>query len=624
MSTSAEAGNWRVSGLFSVLAPLSLFWIVVFLGIPYSITLHFNTYSIGLFLFLLLLYYWAFRQRDRVGVFAALGLTMLLFGLALSYKWTSGFSDNFLIGGLLPYKDAKNYYLGANLIFQGLPLDHAGQATERPLFSGLLSSLLLLTGRNLKIALAILVQLAGIGLYLSARQISRSMGAWPVSLYITCMYFYIQPLTGYTLTEVPGFMLGCFAFILLWQVANQPRWLDLTLGLITLVVALSMRAGAFLILPLLALWVGWIFRGEKRFSARAAACAFMIIFAGYVLVNSIYPRLLGIPPGSAFKNFSYALYGQVRGGTGWHSAIEELGTRAPSAVYRAAWEFFLEHPASLFIGFAKSYPDFFLLGGRSIFPLGGYSWQNWPSILLWMGILLLLFWGLTAITRDLRSNLASLLLTGFTGVLLSIPFLPPIDGGPRFYASTMPFFFIIPAMGLGQLKRHLAPNFTSRNELSFVPIAARYVSVVLLFLTLVVSTATHTLAHKPAYTIAACPPEQKPFVIQTNQGSYIDLVKRETGASVPELCLSDFEKNNTEKSVDGFYQHILSYTERKQGTVRIIPALDLVEEKIQYFYVSEDQFFDTSSFGLLQGCATRVETNDQSLYQVEIVLPALK
>jgi hypothetical protein len=122
------------------------------------------------------------------------GLTMLLFALSLSYLWTSGFSDNFLIGGLLPYKDAKNYYLGANLLLHGLPIRVAGQALGRPLFPGFLSSLLLLTGQNLKVTLAVLVQLAGIGLYLSARQIRQFMGVLAGALYITFMYFYFQRL----------------------------------------------------------------------------------------------------------------------------------------------------------------------------------------------------------------------------------------------------------------------------------------------------------------------------------------------------------------------------------------------------------------------------------------------
>jgi hypothetical protein len=625
MHTTSESRNIKFWGLISIVLPLLVFWVVLLINIPYSVTFHFNTFSIVLFVIILLLYYFSFRLRGSAEVFAGLCLTMLLFALALSYKWTSGFSDNFLIGGLLPYKDAKNYYLGANLLLQGLPLEKAGQATERPLFPGFLSSMLLFTGHNLKIALAIIVQLAGIGLYLSARQASRAMGAWPASLYITLMCFYIQPLTGYTLSEVPGFMLGCFAFLLLWRTTEKPNWFDLILGLVTLLVAVSMRAGAFLILPLLTLWAGWMFRGERRFSVWAAAVALIIIVAGYGLVNSIYAQILGIPPGSAFGNFSYALYGQVKGGTGWHSAIEELGTRAPSAVYRAALQFFLEHPVSLLIGFAKAYRDFFLPGDPGIFPFGQYRWQNWPNLILWVGILVLLIWGSLRLLKDMRSNRSSMLLAGLLGVFLSIPFLPPIDGGARFYASTMPFFFIIPAVGLGQLTKRLEQHSTLTNDWHAEPIPSHSISILLLALTLLAPIVLFALGQKPAYTAPACPPEQKPFVIQVYPGSYIDLVKDSTAlcGSVPNVCFNDFEENNTEKSSDDFYQYMLVFVENAEGTVRIVPAVDLVQERFHYFYFPQQEV-DHSSFGLVSGCAIEVDTKNQSIYQVEAVVSARK
>jgi len=621
MSTTVELKKIKFSTVISLLIPLLLFWVVLIFRIPYSVTFRFNTYSFGLFVIILLLYYLSLRLRGNVGVLAGFGLTMLLFALALSYKWTSGFSDNFMIGGLLPYKDAKNYYLGADLILHGLPMDKAGQALERPLFPGFLSSILMLTGQNLKIALAIIVQLAGMGLYLSARPIRRSMGALSASLYITLMYFYIQPLIGYTLSEVLGFMLGCFAFVLIWHASHSLKWFDLLLGLITLLVAVSARAGAFFIFPMLVIWAGWIFRGEKRFSMKTAAGAFIVILAGYYLVNAIYARLLGIPPGSAFGNLSYALYGQVRGGTGWHSAIEELGTRDPDLVYRAALQFFLEHPLSLIIGLAKSYRDFFLLGDRSILPFGGYSWQNWPNVVLWMGILILLIRGLVHLVKDVRSNLSSLLIAGFAGIILSIPFLPPIDGGARFHASTMPFFFIIPAVGLSQLTKELEQNFTSTNDLHGELIASRSASIVLIALTLIVPIGVHSLSQKPAYTMPSCPSQQEPFAMAVHQGSYIDLVRDGTAPCgfVPEVCLSDFEKNNTEKAIDDYYQELLLLTKNNDTNVRIIPAIDLVNEEFHYFYISHSKIPGDLSDNLVTGCAVEIKTKNQSIYEIESV-----
>ena len=119
------------------LLPLLLFWIILFVRIPGYFSQYFHSYSLGLFLIVIALYYVSFSLPGKSGGVAALSLTMVLLSLTLSYMWTSGFSDNFVIGGLLPYKDGKNYYIGAKLLLNGLPMLSSGQATERPLFPGL-------------------------------------------------------------------------------------------------------------------------------------------------------------------------------------------------------------------------------------------------------------------------------------------------------------------------------------------------------------------------------------------------------------------------------------------------------------------------------------------------------
>src|SRR5574341_1033903 len=257
---------WAGSFLF----PLLLFWVILFFRIPYSFSQYFRAYSWELFLIVLILYYLSFRLPNRFGIQVCLGITMVLLALSLSYKWTSGFSDNGIIGGLLPYKDGKNYYLGANLILKGLPLIKANQSTERPLFPSFLAFILFLTGQNLKITLAIIVQLVGIGICLSVRQIHRSFGALAAGLYATLLYFYIQPLIGYAMSEMLGFIVGCLGFTMIWLAAYNPKWHDLLLGLAILMIAVSARAGTFVIFPMLVLWIGWIFREKERFSLKMA------------------------------------------------------------------------------------------------------------------------------------------------------------------------------------------------------------------------------------------------------------------------------------------------------------------------------------------------------------------
>ncbi len=621
---SSKKVNLRDVVLFSL--PLLLFWVILLIKTPYSFSNYLSTYTSSSFLIVLALYYLCYRLPDRYSVFAGLCLSMILFAVALSYKWTSGYSDNMIIGGLLPYKDAKNYYTGANLILNGLPMVNAGQATERPLFPGFLSSLLLLTGQNLKIVTAMITQLAAIGLYLSARQIRNSLGILPASLYLTLMYFYIQPLIGYTLSELLGFILGCFAFCLLWVASYNLKWSDLILGLLTLLMAVSARAGAFFIFPALIVWIGWVFRGEKRFSMKAATYAFGITFVGFFLPNRIYAQLLGIPPGLAFGNFSYALYGQVRGGTGWHSAIEELGTRNSAAVYQAALQYFLKHPIGLVIGVAKSFRDFFLLGDGSIFPFKFYGWQNWFDVVMWAGTMILLIWGLVRIFKNIRTSNSSLIIAGIAGVLLSIPFLPPIDGGARFYASTMPFFFILPAIGIEWFSRKSNQNSISKDELQKEMLIPRFGSATLIVCTLIVPVAIFAFGQKQVYTTPSCPTQQIPFAIETHSGSYIDLIKGGNAQCgfVPEVCLSDFEKNNSEKLTDDYYQVLISLANTVDANVRIIPANDLIQEKFHYFFISEEKFPIDSSSNLMSGCAIEFKTQNQSIYYVESVVSNLK
>ena len=172
----------------------------------------------------------------------------------------------------------------------GLPIRVAGQALGRPLFPGFLSSLLLLTGQNLKLALAVLVQLAGLGSYLSARRVRQSMGVLAGTLYITFMVFYFQSFSGYAMSESLGFIGGCFGFALLWHAAEKRKWFDLLAGLSLLMVAVSARAGAFFIFPLLALWAGWTFRGKhsERRILYFAFTASLLLWGAFLVADEVF------------------------------------------------------------------------------------------------------------------------------------------------------------------------------------------------------------------------------------------------------------------------------------------------------------------------------------------------
>lgn len=120
----------------------------------------------------------------------------------------------------------------------------------------------------------------------------------------------------------------------------------------------------------------------------------------------------------------------------------------------------------------------------------------------------------------------------------------------------------------------------------------------------------------------SCPSQQEPFAMAVHQGSYIDLVRDGTAPCgfVPEVCLSDFEKNNTEQAIDDYYQELLLLTKNNDTNVRIIPAIDLVNEGFHYFYISESKIRDDLSDILVTGCAVEIKTKNQSIYEIESVM----
>jgi hypothetical protein len=467
------------------------------------------------------------------------------------------------------------------------------------------------------VALAVLVQLAGVGVYLSARQIRHALGPLAGALYITFMYYYSLNFLGYAMSESLGLIGGCFGFALLWHGAKNRKWLDLLLGLSVLLLAVSARAGAFFIFPMLALWVGWLFRGSKRFSLLYFTIFLTLLVAGYYIFNTIYPRLVGVPEGSSFSNFAYTIYGQARGGTGWHSAIDELGTRNPSEVYQAAWAAFLATPSDFFRGVAKAYADFFLPRGHSIFVFGAKEEQFALDMVLWGLSIVTLLRGLYLLIFRLRSNVSMLFLAGFVGVFLSIPFLPPIDGGARFYAGTMPFFFVLLAVGVSRFIDHGEEPATAINELLFL----RFSSVTLLALTVLLPPLLLRTISRPDLNEPICSAEYRPFVVRVNPGSYIDLVQdgNISCGLAPEICLDDFRKHNSEMHIDDFYQELDVLASSTEADMRIIPTVNLLDGYFQYFVIPDSLVRGSSSKELLSGCATRIQTANQRIFLVESI-----
>jgi hypothetical protein len=542
--------------------------------------------------------------------------------MTLSYKWASGYSDANLIGGLLPYKDGFHYYNGARFLLMGDRLPGQGFISAwRPLFPAFLAGVLFFTMENLQWSIAILVGLVGVCCFLSAHSIYETNGAFAATILSTLLYLFIQPMIGNTVSEFSGLALGCLGFVLLRKAAQFPNLKHVVFGVFILMIAISARAGAFFVFPMLILWSGWIFRDKVRFSFKTAAFVAAITVLSYVLVNTIYSKVLVGSDTPRFANFSYALYGQVMGGTGWEQAMADLGTTNSQVIYEASLEHFVEHPMDFLAGAAKSYRDFFIPNSFGIFSFISPGGLAWYDVTLWLLGLLLLARGVIQAVREFQSHGNSLIALAFLGILLSIPFLPPIDGGRRFYASTMPFFFatmVTPTLGIFT-KSH---RMLKEKVLDIYPHTATLsVLVVLMTLILPALVLIYRNGKEPTATRPTCGPDQVPFAFLMNSGSYIDIHPGENTSCgyAPLICFQDFKINGVEGDIDDFFQALVSLTAESNATTRIIPANDLIDGGLHFYLGSPKHLDPLLPDRIVVGCVNVIQTKHQSIYMVEAI-----
>lgn len=606
------------SSLLVGLLPISVYGVVLAVHIPYAISHPFVHYSLLYFLLILILYYLSFRVKSKYDWLLGACLTAFIFAIGLSYLWASGYSNDMIIGGLLPFKDGFYYFYGAQLLSTGrLLVSNSIQSAWRPLYPGFISSLFLISHNNLQWGLALQVAALGTCCHLSAYLLRHSLGEIAAALYITFLYFYIQPMIGFVYSELLGLAIGCLGFILLWNSAKTKKVSQLIFGLAVLMVAVSVRAGTFFIFPMLVFWAAWVFRKKDCcYSFSVFAASLLTIVAVFLIVNSIYNHFVVEPNIAANGNFAFTIYGQVVGGAGYNLAIQRFGRNNPEIVYRAAWRFFQAHPMSLFIGAAKAYRDFFLTGIYEYYVPGGRKWWDMLLSIIWLAATM---WGIVKSVRKIKSPVFSLALAAFMGFFLSIPFLPPRDGGVRFYASTVPFFFLLPTIAF---ESAATPNEKDNRLNLRLGQIATVISMLLLTLTILLPICTLQTNKSAVVDVPNCPVDQTPFAVQLNAGSFIDLVPNDniSCGHLPELCLNDFKTNSEMVDLSDFsvFQELIHQVQDSGQSIRVFSANEMINNVPGLFTGKSGELQKISNQSRITGCATKIAIAKRpDIYRIE-------
>jgi hypothetical protein len=554
--------------------PFALFAYVAFGAMPAALVLeiHFKNPVIvlllGLFLFL------AYRQAGRWGVLCGLAATLLVFAVELAGVWLAAESDgNFLIGGLLPWSDAEGYYTGAQLLAEG------GQLTpwhgRRPWFIGLLGVLLELTQGNLQWSIAALVAAAALACFALARTLQAGLGAVPAVAALLVLLLFYTRFIGTTMSEQLGLPLGALGLAVLWQSAQQPRLgLAWAAGLWLLTVALAARPGAFFVLPALLLWGAWhAHRGvARREPLKVLFLGGGAIGLGFILDASL--RRMLVPGALPFGNFSYTLYGLVAGNKGWlqarhdHPEILDMGeTEAARHVYELALAALRADPMSAVSGAMGAWRDYFSFGGYGLF-----SFISMPA-LQWAALILAAL-GLVNCLWHWRNASCSMTLAMAAGVVLSVPFVPPVDAhSMRIYAAMIPLSALLVAAGAALvpgMARHAQGQDTAKLQMLGAACGAALVLVAFIG-----TIGLRLLGTRTEFAPAPCPPGHASLYVRLTGGSSLRLIEdgQRARSRVPDIRFSDFSSGL--ESYRRWYPDLYAELQMARAGQEVRPAINL-------------------------------------------------
>lgn len=525
-----------------------------------------------------LLVYIAFRVPGRFGWTLALTATMALFAFPLAGLWASGQTQSTVISGLIPLYDAGSYYDDAVRLMDGQEFDVF--SARRPLFPGLLSVLLSMTGRNLMASLAILTAVTALAACFTAKEIQHTHGAEPAVFVLLIVFLFYRAHSGVTMSENLGVALGTLGFGLLWRGILKHNMGITWLGLLATTLALNARAGAFFMLPLLTLWAGWFFREPgRRFSGKAFLIGASAVITGFAL-NLILTRMIAVPSGVPFANFSYTLYGLASGGESWayvfeaHPELQFIQEPEQSKrIYQLAFALIRENPWQTVQGAFFNWKMLFSNTWYNVYSyVGGENW-NVNLIARW-GLYLLSVLGIWKWLRNPKDPASSLVMVAIFGIFVSVPFLPPTDAyRMRPYAASIVVLGALPALGLTFLTERWKTGILDKPKMdSRASGGIAVYTAVLIVVALVGPVIVKSVGIPPILTRETCTSSTDFILIRFDPGTSVNIHRenREFLDWMPDFHQGQF-KLNAHALPD---RHLIQWADEIEAPISIFHTFD--------------------------------------------------
>ena len=542
--------NQWVQLFFYLTLSLLIYAVFLVIPIPKGIGLEIR-YGFGGILLASLLLFLIFNCSGKQKVLGSFVLTLILFALPVSGLWNSGISEPMTVGGLLPWSDASSYYWDAERVLLGERFSF--NSSRRPLFAAVLSAVLGLTGHNLQIALAIFAALTAISCFFLIREIQRSYGIFAGVVVLVLLLMFYRRFSGTVMTENLGFPLGALGFAVLWRGARHKRISFSLLGIALLSLALNARAGAFFILPAIAIWGTICFRGKAKFSLRFLMGSIVAILSGFIL-NSVFLKILGSPDGIVFSNFSHTLYGLVLGGKTWTQILADHPGAQEKDFYALVFEAFRQNPFGIVVGSLKAWIQYFIPNWSGAFGFLTISssvnlTNRFIVFLIRTALYVFSFLAFLGCYYRRGKPENALMIVLSVGILLSVPFVPPWDADSmRVYAATIPISVTLPVIGMTFLFARMGWNFwlNFSKDSPGDRLLLLFSTSLILFIALA-PIATKAISRPVPLPDLICKNGLEPIYLKIDPGASVKLVSDNSlkRTHLPDVRLSDFRTGLT-------------------------------------------------------------------------------
>ena len=538
-----------------------------------------------------LLIYVSFERQNWFWKSLALTLTLWLFTIPMLRVWENAYSTWNIVLGIFPWADAGGYYIDAKGLLWGFNFsDFSGR---RPIFASFLAVLLKLTSQNLQITLLILTALNGFAVFLTAMYIRDFLGRIAATFVILMTYVFYIEYSGTTLTEQLGLPLGLLAITLQIKAVRQnSRW-QYAFGLSVLTFALLTRAGPFFVLPFLFLF------GIKQYVKQQTN---MIPVVSLLLIALITPfaanlslqKSITSPEAVPMGNFADTLYGQALGGKGWlqvtkdYPSLANLSTKErTNQVYNLAFQEIRKNPLNLMLGSLKAWKDLLIPNDSSFF---ARAYTPNKAINRMINVLLTLIFaiGIYQLLRKRNEKLQGLFLCYLAGIIISIPFLPPIDAGIRPYATIIAIFIVVVAMAIVSCLENMLPySLRAKNKwlANYDHLIWQTSLVILMFVIIAPFTIKMFVPQAPPIT-PVCQPGEIPIVFELKNGSFVTFERNEIvqKTELPQIPIKDVER-----SMSTFpYSNFASFIRDIKQPVVLTYTINMLTGKEAWIVASHD------------------------------------